>query len=113
MKFNFKEKLKKLFKFLCPQDVKCVFCGEEIKVPNKYICEDCLKKLPYNNGQICKLCGVQINSLADICESCFSQFFQTSKLQERPLFTQAKFALQSTDSSLITPNISLNRLGVF
>lgn len=72
MKIKIKEKLKNLFNILYPQDVKCIFCGEELKVPNRFnICDECLKKLPYNNEQICKCCGVKVNSLVDICDKCF------------------------------------------
>ncbi|MDD4815870.1 MAG: ComF family protein [Clostridia bacterium] len=75
MRLNFKEKLKKLVNILFPQDIKCIFCGEEIKTPNKYnICENCLKNLPYNNKKICKHCGVQIFGAGDICYSCFLEF---------------------------------------
>jgi len=112
MKFNFKEKLKKLFKFLYPQDVKCVFCGEEIKVPNKYICEDCLKKLPYNNGQICKLCGVQINSLADICESCFSQF-PNFKIARAPFVYTGKIRLAINQFKFDNAKYFIEPLGRF
>lgn len=55
-----------------PPDIKCIFCGDEISVPNKLgACQNCLKTLPRNNGKICRKCGAKIDDQAEICLSCF------------------------------------------
>lgn len=54
-----------------PRTFKCVICNGEIsKSKPPYICDRCLKTLPYNNGKICLKCGSPIYSMADYCVNC-------------------------------------------
>lgn len=55
------------------RDIKCLFCGEELFKDSKYcICDDCLSKLPFISGKVCKHCGEPIESLAEYCMQCKS-----------------------------------------
>ena len=70
-----KEKLKKFLDIIFPPDIICIYCGNEIKHPNKYLaCDECLQNLPYLKGKICNLCGAKLHSLSDICFVCHSHF---------------------------------------
>lgn len=74
-KEKFKEKINKLLDILFPEDIKCIFCGDEISEKNNYnACGKCLKNLPYNDKNICLACGVKMNDLADICFYCFHTY---------------------------------------
>ena len=53
------------------KDIKCIFCDAELDRPSLYcVCGDCLNKLPYLNGKVCKKCGEPIESLAEFCMRC-------------------------------------------
>ena len=53
------------------RDIKCIFCGKELEKHSKYCsCDDCLAKLPYITGKVCKHCGEPIESLAQYCLQC-------------------------------------------
>ena len=53
------------------RDIKCIFCGEELQADSNYCaCDDCLSKLPYITGKVCKKCGEPIESLAEFCLQC-------------------------------------------
>lgn len=116
---NFMLKAKKIclnvLDFLMPPNIKCIYCGEEISVPNKYnACQNCLKTLPFNNQKICKLCGSKIIDEADVCLSCFADPppFSVARapfLYEPPIsglvsqikFSNAKFAVEPLTQFLI------------
>lgn len=66
----------KIFNFvkhtLFPRDITCDICGKDVfsSIP---VCDECLKKLPYNNNKICSICGSPILSMADVCDRCQSK----------------------------------------
>ena len=48
----------------------CCLCHEK-QSSYKYICEDCLKKVVYQNGQCCPLCSSPLDStILNICNQC-------------------------------------------
>lgn len=72
-KDNLKKKLNKIYDAVCPPNIKCIFCGDEIRNVNKFnICDECVNNLPRNNGKICKICGSKIEGEGELCENCFS-----------------------------------------
>ena len=48
---------------------KCGLCGKELFDGN-YLCESCLKKLPFNDKNICNHCGRQTIYPEDYCLTC-------------------------------------------
>jgi ComF family protein len=48
---------------------KCEICGRE-KFDEDLLCEDCKKKLPYNNKYICFHCGRQTIAATEFCSTC-------------------------------------------
>lgn len=55
------------------KDVKCIVCGKELDKKSKYsICDECLQKMPFISGKVCKCCGEPIKSLAQYCMKCKS-----------------------------------------
>lgn len=121
-KQKIKNNVNKILDLLIPPDIKCIFCGEEIKTQNKYqICDECAKNLPYNNQKVCKLCGCKIHDQADVCLSCFYSpppFFiaRAPFLYEPPIsgiisnlkFENAKFAVKPLSEFLIDEYIKNN-----
>ena len=74
--------LSKLVEMLFPKNFKCNICSCEIsKDQPPYICEDCLKSLPFLKGKICQRCGMDISSMSDYCTRCKSQlvFFKMAR----------------------------------
>lgn len=47
----------------------CCYCGADI-FDDGYFCENCLKKLPFNNGKTCRYCGAMVLGDNDCCPSC-------------------------------------------
>ena len=63
--------MNKILNLLFPEKLKCIFCGKDI--PNfeeKQYCEQCEKDLPFNNGNKCKICDMEIIGEGDVCEFC-------------------------------------------
>lgn len=67
--------IKKLSKFCCdilfPEDIKCIFCGNDI--PNfdeKPYCEICEKEIVFNDKNKCLICAEPIENEAVVCDSC-------------------------------------------
>ena len=67
--------IKKAGKFFCqllfPDDIKCIFCGQD--VPNfeeQPFCEECKAVLPFNNGHKCAVCDQPIEFEAKLCSFC-------------------------------------------
>ena len=69
---NFVGKMKKFFtKTLCPEDIKCIFCGCDINhFDEKPFCDDCEKEIVLNNGNRCVICSEPIDNEATVCDSC-------------------------------------------
>lgn len=56
---------------LFPQDMKCIFCGNDIPdFEDKPYCEECEKKGVLNDGHRCRICDVRVHDSRDICEYC-------------------------------------------
>lgn len=54
-----------------PKGIKCILCGEELSHNTLYsICDDCMEKLPYNNGHNCLRCDRPINNMGNYCVNC-------------------------------------------
>ncbi len=72
MKRNFWANLfDKITDLFFPKKIKCIFCGKDINnFEEKPYCDDCEKKLPFNNGHRCKLCDMEIAETEDVCEIC-------------------------------------------
>ena len=112
---NIKEKLNKFYDILCPPGIKCVFCGDDIKHPNKYhYCNSCKESLPYNNKKVCRLCGCKIEDSSNLCLNCFKELpnFDMARspfLYERPIssivnkfkFENAKYLFKPLSEFLI------------
>ena len=48
---------------------RCLVCGKEI-FDDEYICDDCKKILPYNDGAICGHCGRKVIAYEEYCSTC-------------------------------------------
>lgn len=67
---RFKELFSKfLDKYFYNPKWRCVICGKEI-FEDKYVCEECEKELPFNNGAICDHCGRKVISFENYCSTC-------------------------------------------
>lgn len=54
---------------LAPTEIRCLGCGKDI-FDEVGFCSDCAKNVVFNNGKMCKLCGVGIDGDADYCGNC-------------------------------------------
>ena len=66
---------KKLFgrasDMLYPENIKCVFCGNDVPdFEHKMFCDECEKNLPFNNKHKCAICDEPISSEAIVCDIC-------------------------------------------
>lgn len=63
-----------------PADLKCMFCSCDIPdAKNKPYCEDCEIEAPFNKGQRCKICDVEISGDSEVCDFCKSFHKQFDK----------------------------------
>ncbi|MCL2621613.1 MAG: ComF family protein [Firmicutes bacterium] len=75
----------RLLGFLFPDNLTCIFCGDELNGnATDGVCDECFKELPFNNGKVCVKCGVQLKSDANICMHCKNTYF--TFLQARSSF---------------------------
>lgn len=67
--FSFKKLISRL---LYPQHIKCIFCGDEIRIQNAYdVCEKCNKTLPRILNNFCPRCGQpHPKAGSGLCLSC-------------------------------------------
>ncbi|MBO4323595.1 MAG: ComF family protein [Clostridia bacterium] len=63
---EFKRALREIF---FPSAYTCGICKREI-FNGEYICEDCKKNLPYNDGYICDHCGRKTFAPISYCDAC-------------------------------------------
>lgn len=67
-----KERLKlvkdKILDILFPNDITCIFCGNEIS--SGHICTNCLKENIFNEGNRCSVCDSPIKEGNIICDHC-------------------------------------------
>lgn len=77
---------------LYPPDIKCIFCGDDVPdFDNQPFCENCAKKQPFNDGNRCKICDVQVPDDVEICDRC--------KSKKNPILFQKAFcAFRYTDT---------------
>jgi ComF family protein len=67
---EFLAKIKQFFiKYFLNPKWRCLICSKEV-FDGKYLCEDCLKSLPYNNGAICNHCGRKLTVNQEFCSTC-------------------------------------------
>lgn len=76
--FNFKLFIKnikeKFLSSLYPENIKCIFCNDELFEDNEFItCDSCHNTLPFVNGRTCELCGKPINDETSICSNCIKR----------------------------------------
>lgn len=63
--------LTRIAKLLFVDDCNCILCGKELKDKTRSgLCPECLKKLPLNDGGICRKCGRVLLNEADYCNTC-------------------------------------------
>ena len=59
--------------FLCelfaPAEYRCLKCGKDT-FDGLGFCNDCKVSVVYNNGKVCKWCGVGIDGDEDYCGNC-------------------------------------------
>lgn len=83
----------KILDVIFPNNFKCIFCGCEISAScPPYVCDRCVKILPFINGKICLRCGEPISSLSDYCIKCkdnirFFNFARAPFVYEHPIST--------------------------
>lgn len=58
----------KILDIFYPNDIKCIFCNNEI--PSGYICDDCYKLHLFNEGNRCQKCDSPIKEGNIICDHC-------------------------------------------
>jgi competence protein ComFC len=69
-----KDIINKLLNAIFPDGKQCMICRNEFISHNEYgICDDCYKKLPFNDGLRCEKCGKPINNEAELCNACINQ----------------------------------------
>ena len=69
--FNFKKLKEKLLNIFFPKDIKCIVCSKELSENTLYcLCDDCMNKLPFNNGKTCLRCDEPLTSMANYCINC-------------------------------------------
>lgn len=77
------------------KDIKCITCGAELKIKNKYgLCNKCLNTLPFNNKHICYKCGDSISGRGSYCLNC-------KDTQKEFEFARAPFIYEDKIRSLI------------
>lgn len=59
----------KIADLVAPVQFSCMCCGKEV-FDGLGFCEDCLKTVVFNNGKVCKRCGVGIDGAEDFCGNC-------------------------------------------
>ena len=64
--FKFKAWLSELF---APAEHRCLCCGREV-FDGLGFCDECKKRVEYNNGKRCKRCGSPIDGAEDYCSNC-------------------------------------------
>jgi competence protein ComFC len=77
----------KILDLFYPTDIKCIFCGNELLIKNRYCtCGKCFAKLPYlEKLQVCEFCGTPIDDIAPICGFCF---------ENKPAFLKARASFE-------------------
>lgn len=59
----------KIIDFVFPDDIRCVFCDEDLHIKNRYsTCESCMRKLVFNNANKCIKCGKPLTK--NTCPNC-------------------------------------------
>lgn len=54
-----------------PDNIKCIFCGDDVPdYEAKPICDRCEKNVRYNSGNRCLICAEPIENEAMVCDEC-------------------------------------------
>ena len=65
---------------LYPSNIACMFCDEDIFDGDKHLtCSSCKQELYFLDKEVCKRCGMQINSMANYCDRCQNSSFRFEK----------------------------------
>lgn len=65
---------------LCPDNLQCIICGEEIFTNDDFcICENCNLKLRFLTN-VCQICGTKILGAGTLCERCKNNDIKNIKL---------------------------------
>ncbi|MGN1208604.1 MAG: ComF family protein [Christensenellales bacterium] len=82
MKDIFTKFKKSLKEFMFPSQIHCFCCGSEIFVNSEFcLCENCVKELVFlQSCKTCKVCGIKINGIGNLCERCTNNTFKYFKL---------------------------------
>lgn len=67
---------------LYPQDFTCNYCNKELESPTRSgLCNECERKLKYNDKGICLTCGRPLDSETNYCLSCQNtkRYFEFSR----------------------------------
>lgn len=76
---RFADKLKKFLKlYFFNHEWQCALCGEE-KFNQGYLCDNCEKKLRYNDGPICEHCGRSVLVAGKVCSTCSEYMLSVDK----------------------------------
>lgn len=71
MKNYFKNLYKKIMNLLFPNDLKCMFCNKDIaNAKEKPFCEECESRAPFNVGQRCRICDMDMFGESEVCDFC-------------------------------------------
>ena len=91
---NLKQFVKDFFeKFFYNPKWRCVACSREI-FEQGYFCEECLKKLPLNDGPYCDHCGRKVLVGREFCSTCKGRLTAVDK-------ARSAYVYQKPISSLI------------
>jgi len=56
---------------LFPENIKCIFCGVDVPhFEDRPYCDDCEKKISFNNKNKCTICAEPIDNEATVCDVC-------------------------------------------
>ena len=109
----------KISELFFPSNYRCILCGEELDHNTLYsICDDCMNKLPFNNGKVCLRCSEPLGSMANYCLHCkktkpyftknislFLYEYPINKVIRQLKYDNKKY-LSSTFSNMIAGEIS-------
>ena len=69
MKGFFKKLYEGFQEAVAPAEFRCVSCGADVFDQTGF-CTRCLKKVKFNNGKTCLLCGVALHGAENYCGRC-------------------------------------------
>lgn len=108
MKGFFKKLYEGFQEAVAPAEFRCVSCGADVFDQTGF-CTRCLKKVKFNNGKTCLLCGVALHGAENYCgrcafeknyfDRCYSTFCYEGAVQQAIL--QMKFGGIATNAKVL------------